>query len=104
MDFTIEVEYIDYVNILCGGTDNPADCASRGIFPSELLEHSLWWNGPSWLSQDYLQLPQANPLASDMLDEEQELCLVANVSSTDKLIDSNHYSDYSRLRRVVAYG
>jgi len=25
---------------------NPADCASRGIFPEELCAHSLWWRGP----------------------------------------------------------
>ena len=29
--------------------DNPADCASRSVFPSELLNHQLWWHGPSWL-------------------------------------------------------
>ena len=23
--------------------ENPADCASHGIFPSELLHHTLWW-------------------------------------------------------------
>ena len=28
------------------GTENPADCASRGLFPSELLEHELWWKAP----------------------------------------------------------
>ncbi|XP_043644743.1 uncharacterized protein LOC122614269 isoform X2 [Drosophila teissieri] len=22
--------------------DNPADCASRGLYPSKLLEHQLW--------------------------------------------------------------
>jgi hypothetical protein len=29
--------------------DNPADCASRGINSDFLINHSLWWNGPSWL-------------------------------------------------------
>ncbi|XP_022172770.1 uncharacterized protein LOC111035451, partial [Myzus persicae] len=29
--------------------ENPVDCASRGLFPSELLNHSLWWTGPSFL-------------------------------------------------------
>lgn len=29
--------------------DNPADCASRGLTVKQLRNHSLWWNGPSWL-------------------------------------------------------
>ncbi len=33
-------------------TENPADCASRGVYPSELIHHPLWWNGPSWLQED----------------------------------------------------
>ena len=28
------------------GTDTPADCASRGMFPVELTEHALWWEEP----------------------------------------------------------
>ncbi|XP_023159184.1 uncharacterized protein LOC111591755 [Ceratitis capitata] len=28
---------------------NPADCASRGINPSQLITHPLWWTGPNWL-------------------------------------------------------
>ena len=31
------------------GVDNPADCASRGVSPCELLEDPLWWDGPPWL-------------------------------------------------------
>ena len=31
------------------GAENPADCASGGLFPSELLDHDLWWNGSAWL-------------------------------------------------------
>ena len=28
---------------------NPADCASRGLFPAELDRHDIWWHGPNWL-------------------------------------------------------
>ncbi|XP_029158459.1 uncharacterized protein LOC114930787 [Nylanderia fulva] len=28
---------------------NSADCASRGMSAPDLISHSLWWQGPSWL-------------------------------------------------------
>lgn len=28
------------------GKQNPADCASRGLFGNELKNNNLWWNGP----------------------------------------------------------
>ncbi|XP_043496460.1 uncharacterized protein LOC122520465 [Polistes fuscatus] len=33
------------------GKLNPADCASRGLIASQLIDHPLWWSGPPWLSQ-----------------------------------------------------
>ena len=39
------------------GTDNPADCASRGMAPEKLLHHTLWWQGPPWLYYDPVQVP-----------------------------------------------
>lgn len=29
--------------------ENPADSATRGSTVKNLLEHSLWWQGPKWL-------------------------------------------------------
>ena len=28
---------------------NPANCASRGLFPTELITHEICWNGTDWL-------------------------------------------------------
>ena len=44
------------------GTDNPADCASRGLLPSELLQHTLWWNGPPWLRKSDAEWPVELPI------------------------------------------
>ena len=43
---------------------NPADFGSRGIPPGEIINHNLWWNGPSWLKEDSLQtgIPRFLPL------------------------------------------
>ena len=44
------------------GTDNPSDCASSGLYPSELIHHQLWWNGPTWLISNPANWPnQAHP-------------------------------------------
>lgn len=52
--------------------DNPADCASRGISTSELQQHLLWWQGPSWLSQPSAFWPSSkcerSNVASDKYD------------------------------------
>ena len=40
---------------------NPADCASRGMTPEELLHHELWWRGPGWLHQDPVLVPVQPP-------------------------------------------
>ncbi|XP_028982434.1 uncharacterized protein LOC107045164 [Diachasma alloeum] len=42
------------------GKENPADCASRGISPSQLEDHQLWWSGPEWINQDPEEWPQSS--------------------------------------------
>lgn len=29
--------------------ENPADCATRGLLPTQLQQFRLWWEGPQWL-------------------------------------------------------
>ena len=86
------------------GIDNPADCASRGMYPSELLDHKLWWDGPSWLHHNSSHWPKrfTLPLPTSK-DEERELSLhaVSNVSSC--LLNINDYSSFARLKRIASW-
>lgn len=56
------------------GFENPADCASRGILPSELVEHQLWWNGPCCLQKDTSEWPKGSIPAMDDTNEEKLFC------------------------------
>ena len=40
---------------------NPADCASRGLSPTALYHHTLWWEGPPWLKEEPIPLPKQPP-------------------------------------------
>ena len=78
--------------------DNPADCASRGIMPQELLHHPLWWEGPPWLKEDPFPMPKQPP-RKELLDHSpsvntliQQTTLaenICNMSSTYPNIVSN---------------
>ncbi len=44
--------------------DNPADNASRGIYPREMVNNIIWWKGPS-----LLQLEEYKTFASKFTTE-----------------------------------
>ena len=86
------------------GTDNPADCASRGLFPSELLEHHLWWSGPEWLRYTPTYWPeQSNIPPNEISEEKNEICLHTTIAPRTSIIQIERFSSFDRLIRVTAW-
>ena len=91
------------------GTDNPADCASRGIYPSELIHHQLWWNGPTWLMSNSANWPnQAHPPVNhDEMEPSDEVVSYATIQSTASkpncIVPHDHYSSLERLVRTIGW-
>ena len=42
-------------------SSNPADMASKGMFPEELIHLELWWKGPPWLVKAPHLWPELQP-------------------------------------------
>ncbi|XP_055911959.1 uncharacterized protein LOC129945983 [Eupeodes corollae] len=90
---------------------NPADCASRGVPPSNLFSHNLWWTGPSWLSDSEVSWPKSNLYPSTFNAEsakleEKSVIRHALVTSFDGHVFHDligRISSWSRLQRVAAY-
>ena len=86
------------------GSENPADCASRGLFPSELVHHHLWWHGPDWLKNDSTTWPkQQQPTPNSTLEEDEEISAVVTTNQVDPLIPHDRYSSHLHLMRVTAW-
>ena len=86
------------------GAENPADCASRGISPSELLEHNLWWKGPPWLHLSPDHWPKQCVLPCEPLsDEERHVCLTMLAQPKEPIFPLNQYSTFTHLCRVAAW-
>ncbi|XP_072377748.1 uncharacterized protein [Diabrotica undecimpunctata] len=81
--------------------ENPADVASRGMYPDELSNCKVWWNGPSFLYEKpfWPRLFQAGD--NKELPEIRKICHTLVV--TEQLLLFQRFSSLNRLKRVFAY-
>ena len=92
------------------GVDNPADCASRGLDPSELKDHPLWWTGPNWLLDEQPPThvtPDMTPGERVLFELELKptVAQVLHVKCANDVSDSLllRYSYLSRLKRITGW-
>lgn len=90
------------------GIDNPADCASRGLYPSELVRHSAWWEGPPWLHESSSEWPKIPALKEKPEPCEEKTSLPGSLeigltTTTNELPLLEKTSSYTRLRRITAW-
>lgn len=96
----------------CRGKHNPADLPTRGRTITDLESNSLWWHGPSWLSQSQLSPPQIE--SRELKSEEtQELRATFNnpiaqgmtlaQPSTEAPFDIAKFSSLTKLYRITAW-
>lgn len=86
--------------------DNPADCASRGLLMSNLTDHKLWWNGPSWLSLPTSDWPTCK-FTPVTLDSTQELkpnsLTILTTTSQEEWSILSKFSSWITLTQIMAY-
>lgn len=85
---------------------NPADCGSRGLLPSLLVNHPLWWKGPNWLQRSQLCWPTSTfkSTSSDSLPELKPIQPAALTTTNKSPLEIlSRFSSWTMLRHVIAY-
>ncbi|KAL0861558.1 hypothetical protein ABMA27_009065 [Loxostege sticticalis] len=89
------------------GCENPSDCLSRGMLPSQLVSHDLWWNGPSWIRNPPSEWPVKpfTPSNAGQLPELRAKVLTATVQCEPLILNelAQRISSWDKLLRIVVY-
>ncbi|XP_063980945.1 uncharacterized protein LOC135164483 [Diachasmimorpha longicaudata] len=85
------------------GVENPADCASRGLSPDQLVNHQLWWNGPSWLKLSMENWPSSSSTSIESTAEAalEERPVSAHPVALNLERPQDFLERYSTLDRLV---
>ncbi|UYV68379.1 hypothetical protein LAZ67_5004158 [Cordylochernes scorpioides] len=92
--------------------DNPADCASRGIMPQDLVNHRIWWRGHIWLQENNVRYIPSSPTQVNLniIQEEvgegqvlDQTTLIQNSETMLNLEFIERYSTMTKLIRITAW-
>lgn len=93
-----------------GTAQNPADCATKGVSPELLKDHTLWWNGPDWLVQSKVNWPIEVNIAETDLEKKTERTISMATTKTKVAAKSKFYqnrlenaSDWAKQIRILTY-
>ncbi|UYV71355.1 hypothetical protein LAZ67_8002739 [Cordylochernes scorpioides] len=92
--------------------DNPADCASRGIMPQDLVNHRIWWRGPIWLQENNARYIPSSPtqvnlnIIQEEVSEGQVLDQTTLIQNSETMLNLEfivRYSTMTKLIRITAW-
>ncbi|XP_050315537.1 uncharacterized protein LOC126750079 [Anthonomus grandis grandis] len=85
--------------------NNPADSATRGLLPSELLHLEKWWTGPGFLTSCLTKWVNDPYTTDDNMDlEKRKIVLLASTPVVDLWNNFiSRFSSLSKIIRIVAY-
>ncbi|XP_018373062.1 PREDICTED: uncharacterized protein LOC108767595 [Trachymyrmex cornetzi] len=80
---------------------NPADILSRRMSPDQLLDATLWWEGPQWLKEEQVYWPKSTgQVPIEIPEARTQSVMLAQVQESFDVI--HHYSSLIRLKRIIA--
>ena len=82
---------------------NPADCASRGLSPTELATFTLWWKGPDFLWEEPFAKPPQPTISSSTAPEQRAVGQCNVIMPCKPLFLSKKYSNYHYWLKIAAW-
>lgn len=82
--------------------ENPADCATRRVFPNEIVSLDIWWNGPLYL-RGHAEWPEKMTFSCKTDPSDVHKTLSLNVVNEVNLNLFDRHCNLQKLVRVVSY-
>lgn len=82
--------------------ENPADCLSRGMNPSQLASHSLYWHGPTWLKENESHWPRSEWTFLDSIETNDNQHIHSIIISSSFIENHSSFTTICRISACVS--